>query len=83
LPATNRLVVQGVNERKKHQKQARTQARRGQIQPGIVKFEAPFSAANVMLVCPKCGQPARVGYQLDETGARKQRVCRQCKQVID
>jgi large subunit ribosomal protein L24 len=83
VPGTNRLVVQGANVRKKHQKQAKTQARQGQIQPGIIQFEAPLNAANVMLVCPKCGRLARVGYQIDEADGSKRRVCRQCKQQID
>jgi large subunit ribosomal protein L24 len=83
VPGENRLVVQGVNVRKKHQKQAQTQARQGQIRPGIIQFDAPFDASNVMLVCPKCGQPARVGYRRDEADGRKRRVCRNCGEVID
>lgn len=83
MPETNRVVVQGVNKRKKHKKQAQTQARRGQIQPGIIQFDAPLDASNVMLVCPRCGKPARVGYQHDEATGRKRRVCRQCDQLID
>jgi large subunit ribosomal protein L24 len=81
LPAENRLVVQGVNVRKKHQRQAKTQARQGQIRPGIIQFDAPFQASNVMLVCPKCGQPARVGYERDDDG--RHRVCRNCGERID
>ena len=81
IPETGRLVVQGVNVRKKHQRQAQTQARRGQIQPGIVQFEAPISAANVMLLCPKCGKPARVGNQREN--GRSHRVCRNCGELID
>jgi large subunit ribosomal protein L24 len=82
LPGENRLVVQGVNVRKKHQRQAQTQARQGQIRPGIIQFDAPIHASNVMLVCPKCGQPARVGRARDEAG-RSRRVCRNCGQQID
>ncbi len=83
LPEANRLVVQGVNLRKKHQKQAQTQARQGQVHPGIIQFEAPVDAANVMLLCPKCGKPARVGYQRDALSGRSQRVCRNCGELID
>jgi len=83
LPRENRLVVQGVNVRKKHQKQAQTQARQGQIRPGIIQFDAPLNASNVMLVCPKCGQPTRVGRRRDEADGRKRRVCRNCGEAMD
>ena len=77
----DRLVVQGVNVRKKHQKQAQTQARQRQIRPGIIQFEAPISAANVMLVCPNCSKPARVGLTRDAEGPH--RVCKNCGKQID
>ena len=83
IPDANRLVVEGVNVRKKHKKQAQTQARQGQVHPGIIQFEAPINASNVMLLCPKCGKPARVGYQRDEGSARGHRVCRNCGELID
>ena len=75
-----RLVVQGANIRTKHQRQVQTQAGR-QLNPGRIQFEASIDISNVMLVCPKCGQPARVGIQRDEDGAH--RVCKNCEAVID
>ena len=75
-----RVVVQGVNIRTKHQKQVQTQAGR-QINPGRIQFEGPIHISNVMLVCPKCNEAARVGIQRDETGAH--RVCKSCGQLID
>ena len=80
LPEDSRVVVQGVNLRKKHQKQVQTQGRRN-MSPGIVEFEAPVSISNVMLVCPKCNEPSRVGIQRD--GEQVQRVCKNCKALID
>lgn len=80
LPDTHRLVVQGINVRTKHQRQVQTQAGR-QLQAGRVKFEAAFSIANVMLVCPKCSKPTRVAVQRDESGAH--RVCKECQATID
>ena len=53
------MVVQGVNIRTKHQKQVQTQAGRN-INPGRIQFEGPMDISNVMLVCPKCGEPTRV-----------------------
>lgn len=80
LPEERRVVVQGVNVRVKHQRQVQTQAGR-QLQGGRVEFEAPVSIANVMLVCPKCNEPTRVGVQRDEGGAH--RVCKKCQALID
>ncbi len=79
LPDEKRVVVQGVNIRTKHQKAVQTQGRT--INPGRMKFEAPMDISNVMLVCPKCGEPARVQIQRDEDGAH--RVCKNCKALID
>lgn len=58
IPASNRIVVQGVNLRKKAQKQ--TQSKGKQIPSGIIEFEAPIAASNVMLVDPKDNQPTKV-----------------------
>ena len=80
LMDANRVVVQGVNIHIKHQRQMQTQAGR-QINPGRISFEGPIHISNVMLVCPKCNEPARVGIQRDETGAH--RVCKSCGQLID
>lgn len=79
LPEERRIVVQGVNLRKKHQRQVQTQTRT--MNPGIVEFEAPVSISNVMLVCPVCSQPTRVGIQRSEDGA--QRVCKKCQAKFD
>jgi len=80
LTKVDRVVVQGVNIRTKHQKQVQTQAGR-QMNPGRIQFEGPIHVSNVMLVCPKCGEVVRVGIQRDETGAH--RVCKNCEQLID
>ncbi len=79
LPEENRVVVQGVNVRTKHQRQVQSQGRT--INPGRVKFEAPMHLSNVMLVCPKCGKPTRVSVQRDGDTAR--RVCKHCQASID
>ncbi len=79
LPDEGRVVVQGINVHTKHQKQVQTQGRT--INPGRLKFEAPFDISNVMLVCPKCGEPSRVLIQRDDDGVH--RVCKNCKAMID
>ncbi len=75
-----RVVVTGVNIRTKHQKQVQTQAGRN-MKPGRIQLEAPVDISNVMLVCPKCGEPTRVGVQRDTEGAH--RVCKNCETAID
>ncbi|MGA7193380.1 MAG: 50S ribosomal protein L24 [Anaerolineales bacterium] len=76
----NRVVVQGVSVRTKHQRQVQTQNGR-QINPGRIQMEGPIDISNVMLVCPKCSEAVRVGIQRDEAGAH--RVCKNCEQLID
>lgn len=79
LPGVNRVVVQGLNLRTKHQRQVQAQGRN--INPGKVHFEAPINLSNVMLVCPKCNKLTRVAIQHDEK--RVIRICKQCEAQID
>ena len=79
LPEESRLVVQGANLRKKHQREMQTQGRT--MTPGIIEFEAPISISNVMLVCPSCGKPTRVG--IFREGKEVQRVCKKCEARFD
>lgn len=80
IPKKDRVVVERVNVVKKHQKPV--QAGRGQVQPGIIEFEAPIHLSNVMIVCTQCSEKTRVGYRVTEDG-RKVRVCRKCGSDID
>ncbi|MFZ6027304.1 MAG: 50S ribosomal protein L24 [Chloroflexota bacterium] len=80
LPEENGIVVQGINIRKKHQRQVQTQGRN--LRPGIIEFEAPVSISNVMVICPKCDKPVRVRVQRDEAG-QAQRLCRKCNTALD
>jgi len=80
MPQETRLVVQGVNNRKKHQRQVQTQQGRN-LAPGIVEFEGSMDISNVMLVCPKCDKPTRVG--LRRESGESQRYCKQCGELVD
>ncbi len=79
LPQADRVVVQGVNLRKKHQRQIQAGGRT--MNPGIIQFEAPIHVSNVMLVCPKCGKASRIGVRRE--AGRGQRVCKNCDSLID
>lgn len=77
LPVSQRVVVEGVNKYKRHVKP------RGKGQPGsIAERERPLPVANVALVCPRCKQPTRVGYQETREG-KKIRVCRKCNGEVN
>lgn len=65
----NRVVVSGANVVKKHQK-AKPTAGRTPAQSGIIEFEAPIDASNVMLVDPTTGETTRIGVRRDEDGRR-------------
>ncbi len=80
LPEEGRIVVQGVNLRKKHKKDMSTSGGRS-LGSGIIEFEAPVSISNVMLVCPSCHDLARVSIHRDEDSA--QRMCKKCQARFD
>ena len=72
LPESDKVIVDGVNVAKKHQRATR-QAQQG----GIIDKDMPIPASNVAVVCPTDG-PTRVGYRIDDQG-RKVRICKKCK----
>ena len=71
-PAEGKVVVEGVAIVKKAQRP--TPANQ---QGGIIEQEAAIDVSNVMLVCPTCGKPTRVGHAKDTEG-KKVRVCKKC-----
>jgi large subunit ribosomal protein L24 len=61
-----------------------------QLQPGgVIEKAAPIQLSNVMLVCPTCNRPTRVGIEVRESksgeGSRRVRVCKRidCREAID
>ena len=77
IPDADRVVVDGVNIRKRH-----ARARRPGEQAGIIEFPAPLHVSNVAVVCAKCGKPTRVGFRLLCDGT-KVRYCKRCDEVIE
>lgn len=73
LPDKGRAVVERVNMIKKH---TRPNPQKG-IQGGILEREAPIRIDNLMVVCPECGEPTRLGRKRLEDG-RGARVCKKC-----
>jgi large subunit ribosomal protein L24 len=72
IPDRNRVIVEGVNVAKKHQRPTRAT-----MQAGIIDKDMPIHVSNVALICGSCG-PTRIGYRFDDTG-KKIRVCRKCR----
>jgi len=89
LPKDGKVVVENINVIKKHRRPRAIQNTTGMggsvVPGGIIDLPAPLPVANVMLVCPTCGKPTRVG-TVEKTIAGKEvrlRVCKKCGEEID
>ena len=71
LPRSGKVIVDGVNVAKKHQK-----ATRATMQGGIIDKDMPIPVANVAIICGACG-PTRIGYRFEPDGT-KVRTCKKC-----
>ena len=71
IPKLQKVIVKGVNIRKKHVK-PRKQGEEG----GILSMEGAIHVAKVNVVCPKCGKATKIGYS--EEKGEKVRVCKKC-----
>ena len=71
IPKDNKVVVKGVNVRKKHVK-----ARKQGEESGIIPVECVINSSKINVVCPKCGKATKVGYNTEK--GEKIRVCKKC-----
>ncbi len=71
IPKKDKVIVKGINVRKKHVK-PKKQGEEG----GIIEVECAIRACKVNVVCPKCGKPTRIGYKVEDD--KKVRICRKC-----
>ena len=71
IPKTQKVIVKGVNVRKKHIK-PRKQGEEG----GIIPLECAIHSAKLAVVCPKCNKATRIGYEVEKD--EKVRVCKKC-----
>lgn len=74
-PEKNRVLVEGVNMVKKHQKAGQQTQGRQVRQGGIIDREMPINASNVSIISPADGKPTRIGYRIADNG-QKIRICR-------
>lgn len=69
-----KILVAGVNMFKRHVR------KQGDLEGGIIEIAKPLNISNVMLICPSCKKPTRVGFKV--AGKEKTRICKKCKKEI-
>lgn len=76
FPSEAKLVVKGVALAKKHVKPSKKNP-----SGGIIDINLKIESSNAMIVCPSCGKPTRIGYNVSDKG--KIRVCKKCSQSVE
>lgn len=77
LASKDRVLIESLNMIKRHMKPSKKYS-----QGGIIEKEAPVHLSKVMLVCPKCSKPTRIGNTILENG-KKIRSCKKCGEVVE
>ncbi len=75
FPGEGTLIVERINVARRHQRPTRD------FQGGIIEKALPLNISKVMLVCPRCGEPARVKKKKMED--KMVRACVRCGEVVD
>jgi large subunit ribosomal protein L24 len=76
FPKENRVIVEGVNFMKRH-----TRPTQKNQQGGIIEKEAPIQISNLLVICPKCDTPSRLGRKMLEN-RKFVRVCKSCGEML-
>ena len=76
FPKISKITVVGINKVKKHLKPSKKNPH-----GGIIDKIMPLQVSNVIIVCPRCSNPTRIGYKL--TGEKKMRMCKKCNESVD
>ena len=77
MPAENKVIVDGVNIAKRHQKPTNAT-----MQGGIIDKAMPVEASNVAVLSPSDGRPTRIGYRYNDAG-EKVRICKRTGVDLD
>jgi large subunit ribosomal protein L24 len=72
----DRVVVEGVNKKKKFLKPSNENPK-----GGVISIEYPIHLSNVMAFCEKCKKAVRLGVNI--SGEKKTRVCKKCNKTLD
>ena len=83
FPKLEKVLITGTNLSKHHLKPSRKSPH-----GGIIDKPTPINISNVILICPRCGKPTRVGYKTavdttDKTKTKKMRICKKCNESVD
>ena len=81
FPEKGKVLVEGINIKKVHKRPKKT-GEKGQI----VEVSSPIPVSNLKLICPKCGKPTRIGYNIVKLNMEEQktkqktkmRICKKC-----
>ena len=76
FPTEGKVLVEGINIVKKHTKSKQ------RVQGGVQEQPAPIQSSNLMVICPACKAPTRVGQKELKDGS-KVRACKKCDENID
>jgi large subunit ribosomal protein L24 len=86
LPQRPHELVEGLNVAKRHTKPRQTQGQNDRTprmqQGGILDLPQPLPVGRVMLVCPRCDHPTRIGHLVLDNG-RRVRVCGNCGEALE
>ncbi len=74
-PKEDRIIVDNINIITKHQRATQTMR-----EPGIINRPGKIHISNVLVICPECDVPARVGFVSME--GEKMRQCKQCGELF-
>lgn len=77
-PVAGTAVVERINLVKKHTKPNPQK----QVQGGILERESPIRVSNLMVICPECSEPTRMGWKRLDDG-RGVRVCKKCGATVN
>ena len=69
---SEKITVEGLNLLTRFQR-----AKRANQKGQKVRIPAPVRPGKLMLICPNCGKPSRMGTRLNDKGLRL-RVCKKC-----
>lgn len=72
LPKDRKIIIEGINVKKKHMK-SRRRGQKGQM----IKMAVPIDISNALIVCSRCGKATRVRQN------KKVRVCKKCGSELE
>ncbi len=76
FPKDHKVLIPTINVYKKFQKRGANKTDQG----GLVEFSRPLPVSNIAVICPSCGKPTRIGWQI--VNDQKVRICKKCRHQL-